>query len=115
MKARLPKGYSQGPNNFEQMAKQVQQLQEEMQEATEKLEDKEYSATSGNDTVEAVVSGKLELIELKVKDELLNNEDHDMILDFITIAVNEAIKKAKDEKEETLSNISGGIEIPGMF
>ena len=118
MKARIPQNFqgSQGaPSNMQQLARQAQKMQEEMEVATTELETKEYSATAGGGTVTAVITGKLEVVKIDIKPEVIDPEDPEMLSDLIMAAVNEAIRSATEEKESVMSKISGGINIPGLF
>ncbi|MDR1466820.1 MAG: YbaB/EbfC family nucleoid-associated protein [Oscillospiraceae bacterium] len=116
MKARLPKKYSSGnSNNIEAIAKKAQELQEKMQKASDALEEREYSSTSGGGAVEAVVSGKLEVKKIILKDQVVDKDDKDMLADLVVAAVNEALRLAKEEKENTMNEISGGLNVPGGF
>ena len=67
--------------------------------------------------VTAIVNGKHELLELKLKPELLS-EEVDMAEDLILSAVNKAMRKADDESKQRLNSIAGpmmgGSKIPGM-
>ena len=115
MKARLPQGYGNGGGaNIEQLARQAQKMQEEMDTASQQLEAKEYTATAGG-AVTAVVTGKFEIKSLDIKKEVVDPEDVEMLSDMITAAVNEAIRKAREEKTETMDKISGGLNVPGLF
>ena len=115
MKARLPKGYGNGgASNLQQLARKAQKMQEEMDTASQQLEAKEYTATAGG-AVTAVVTGKFEIKSLDIKKEVVDPEDVEMLSDMITAAVNEAIRKAREEKTETMDKISGGLNVPGLF
>ncbi len=116
MKARLPKGYSNGGNtNIQQLARQAQKMQEEMDAASKELDEKEYSATSGGGAVKAVVMGSLEVKSIEISKDVVDPEDIDMLSDLIIAAVNEAIRNARDEKADTMDKISGGLNVPGLF
>ncbi len=116
MKARLPKGYSNGGNtNIQQLARQAQKMQEEMDAASKELDEKEYSATAGGGAVTAVVKGSLEIKSLEISKDVVDPEDIDMLSDLVIAAVNEAIRNARDEKAETMDKISGGLNVPGLF
>lgn len=117
MKARLPKGYSNsGANtNIQQLARQAQKMQEEMDEASKELDLKDYSATAGGGAVTATVKGSLEISSLEISKDVVDPEDIDMLSDLIIAAVNEAVRKARDEKAETMDKISGGLNVPGLF
>lgn len=116
MKARLPQGYGGGgAANIQQLARQAQKMQEEMEAVTEELEAREYSATSGGDAVKATVNGKMEVKSIEIKPEVIDPDDAEMLGDLVTAAVNEALRAATAEKEEKMSALSGGMNIPGMF
>ena len=117
MKARLPKGYSNGGNttNIQQLARQAQKMQGEMDAASKELEEKEYTATAGGGAVNAVVNGKLEIVSLDIKKDVVDPDDIDMLSDLIIASVNEAIRKARDEKAEVMDKISGGLNVPGLL
>ncbi len=116
MKARLPKNYSNsGAQNLQHIARQAQKMQEEMDSANKELEAKEYTAASGGGAVTATVSGKLEIVSLEIKKDVADPEDTEMLSDLIIASVNEAIRKAKQEKDEVMDKISGGLNVPGLF
>ena len=116
MKARLPKGMGNGgPNNLQQLAKQAQKVQEQMDVATQELDEKEYNATSGGNAVSVTVSGKMEVVSIEIKPEVVDPEDVEMLADLIMAATNEALRSASTDKEETMERISGKMNIPGLF
>lgn len=116
MKARLPQGYnSPGAANLQQLARQAQKMQEQMEAITAELEEKEYSATAGGDAVKATVTGKMEVKMVEIKPEVIDPDDAEMLGDLVTAAVNAALREAAAEKEEKVSAVSGGLNLPGMF
>lgn len=115
MKARLPKGYGGQTNNIQQLARQAQKLQEDMEVASNELAEKEYSATAGGGAVNVTVKGKMEITKIELSKDVIDPEDPEMLTDLIIAAANEALRAAAKEKEETMEEISGGLNIPGMF
>lgn len=116
MKARLPKGYGGGgAGNMQQLAKQAQKMQEAMEQANEELEAKEYSATSGGNAVKVVATGKMEIKSIEIDPEVIDPEDSEMLSDLIMAAVNESLRAATKDKEDTMGALSGGLNIPGLF
>lgn len=116
MKARLPEGYGKGgAANLQQIARQAQKLQEEMDNATTELEAKEYTATSGGNAVEVVVTGKMEVKSIAIKPEVVDPEDVEMLSDLILAATNEALRAAVTDKNERMESLSGGLNVPGIF
>ncbi len=115
MKARLPQGYgSGGGQNLQQLARQAQKMQDQMEAATEELNAKEYTASAGGGMVTVTVSGELEIKNLEINPEVVDPEDIEMLQDLVTAAVNEAIRNANTDKEETMNKISGGMNLGGL-
>ncbi len=117
MKARLPKGYSNGGGNtnIQQLARQAQKMQEEMDAASKELDEKEYSAAAGGGVVKATVKGSLEVQSIEISKDVVDPEDIETLSELVIAAVNEAIRQARDEKSETMDKISGGLNVPGLF
>ncbi len=78
------------------------------------LDERNFTATAGGGMVSVTVNGKHQVQELKINPEVIDPEDPEMLEDFITIAVNEAIANATKTSEEEMSAITGGLNIPGM-
>ncbi len=113
MKARIP-----GANNGQSQAamlKQVQKMQEDMANLQADLEQREYTAEAGGGIVEVALNGKHEMTKIKINMEEIDVDDIEMLEDFITIAVNGAVKKIAETQESEMSAITGGINIPGLF
>lgn len=113
MKARLPQGYG-GGQNLQALAKQAQKMQEDMAVASEELAKKEYESTVGGGAVKAVVSGEMEVKSLEISKDVVDPEDVEMLSDLVIAAVNEGLRAANADKEETMGKISGGMGLPDM-
>ena len=112
MKARLPQGYGGGPGNMQSMLRQAQKMQEDMAAAQAELEEKEYTATAGGGMVTATVDGKHLVRSLELNPEAVDPEDTEMLADMIMAAVNEAVRKAQADSEETMGKLTGGMNLP---
>ena len=112
MKARLPQGYGGGPGNMQSMLRQAQKMQEDMAAAQAELEEKEYTATAGGGMVTATVDGKHLIRSLELNPEAVDPEDTEMLSDMIMAAVNEAVRKAQADSEETMGKLTGGMNLP---
>ena len=72
-------------------------------------------ASSGGGMVNVVVSGKMELVELKIKPEAVDPEDVEMLEDMIKAALNEGLRKAQEMTSNEMGKLTGGLKIPGLF
>ena len=61
------------PGNMNNLMKQAQRMQRQMEEAQQKLETMESTATAGGGAVEVTVSGKKEVLKVKLAEELIKN------------------------------------------
>lgn len=104
-----------GMGNMNQMLKQAQKMQENMLKAKEELECQNVQASSGGGMVEVVISGKMELLELKINPEAVDPDDVEMLEDMIKIAVNQGLKNAQAMVEQGMSKATGGFNIPGLY
>ena len=97
------------------VVKQAQLMQERMEAVQSEIEQKSVEATAGGGVVTVVMSGKQEITSVKIKPEAVDPEDVETLEDLIMVAVNDAVKKADDMMAEGMSEITGGINIPGLF
>ena len=104
-----------GMGNMNSMIKKAQKMQEEMLKAQEELGEKIVEASVGGGAVSVKVNGKKELIELNISPDAVDPEDVEMLQDMIVSAVNEAMRKADEATASSLSSITGGMSIPGLF
>jgi hypothetical protein len=95
------------------MIKQAQKMQQDMLRMQQEVEEKTFSATAGGGMVEATVTGKRELTELKIDADavvdMTDPEDVEMLQDTIVAAVNEALRKAESEMSGTMAKLTGGM------
>ena len=77
------------------MIKQAQKMQQEMQRMQAELQEKEYTAQAGGGAVEAV-----------------DPEDMEMLQDMIVAAVNEALRAAESDAQNSMQQITGGLGLP---
>lgn len=113
MKVRLPG--SGGAGNMQQMLKQAQKMQQDMAALQEDIEQREFTAVSGGGAVSVTVDGKHTVKEIKIKPEIVDPDDVEMLEDLITVAVNEAIANAVKTSENEMGAITGGLNMPGLF
>ena len=115
MKANIPKGMGGGPGNMQAMLRQAQKMQEDMARVQAELEEQEYTAAAGGGAVSATVSGKHQLTALTIKPEVIDPDDAEMLADLVMAAVNEAQRQAAQDAESRMGQVTGGMNLPGMF
>ena len=97
------------PGNMNNLMKQAQRMQRQMEETTAALEEKEVTAAAGGGAVEVTVSGKKEVIKVKLASEAVDPDDIEMLEDLIMAAVNEALRKMEEMTQSEMAKITGGL------
>jgi hypothetical protein len=96
--------------------KQAREMQARMEEVQGRLAEMTVEASAGGGKVTAVVSGKQEVVEIRIAPEVVDPADVEMLQDLVTAAVNEALRKATELGRAELAKATGGLGgLPGMF
>ncbi len=96
------------------LMKQIQQMQSKLAEAQANLEDMHFDATSGGGAVSVTMNAKPALLRLEIKQEVVDPEDTEMLVDLIMAAMNEALEKVRNGQMQQLAGLAGGLNIPGL-
>jgi nucleoid-associated protein EbfC len=104
-----------GGLNMQSLMKQAQKMQEKMQKAQEEMKDKTIEATVGGGIVKVVFNGAQEMISIEINKEAVDPDDVETLQDLVLSAVNAGINKSKEMAQEEMGQITGGMNIPGMF
>ena len=81
------------PGNMNNLMKQAQRMQKQMEEKTKELEEKTWEASAGGGAVTVTVSGKKEILSVKISQEVVDPDDVEMLEDLIVAATNEALRQ----------------------
>ena len=103
------------PGNMNTLMKQAQKMQKQMEENQKALEEKEFTATAGGGAVEVTVSGKREIVKVKLSEEAVDPDDVEMLEDLIVAATNEALRQAEEAAASAMSALTGGLGGLGGF
>ena len=102
-------GFSGGMNM--NMVRQAQKMQQDMLKMQQEVEEQEFSATAGGGAVTAVVSGKRQLKSIVIDPDAVDPEDVEMLQDTVVAAVNEALRKAEAAMSDSMSKLTGGLNL----
>ena len=114
----MPKGFGGMPGgmNMNNLMKQAQKMQRQMEETRAELDEREFETTSGGGAVKVVITGKLELKEITIAQDVVDPDDVEMLQDLVLTAVNEAIRQANEAVNKEMGRLTGGMGLPGgMF
>jgi len=109
----LPKGLG-GLGDIGNMMKHALELKSNMERLKETLAAERIEGSSGGGMVTVLMSGRLEVLSVKIDPEIVNPEDPEMLETLVAAAMNEANRKAQEMVKEKMTELTGGIDIPGI-
>ena len=99
-----------GGMNINSLMKEAKKMQADMEKSQAELAVKEFEATAGGGAISVKVTGEKVLREIKLKPEIVDPDDIEMLEDLILTCTNEALRKVDSAQAENL----GKFNIPGL-
>lgn len=100
---------------MQNMLKKARKMQEDLQKKQEELKKQTVDVSVGG-AVSLTMNGEKQIVALKIAKDAIDPEDPEILEDLITTAVNEAGKKADEMVQKSMSEVTGGLGLPGgMF
>lgn len=100
-----------GMPNMQNLMRQAKKMQEELQQKQEEVSAKEIETSAGGGAVIVKATGDKVIKEIKIKREVVDPDDVEMLQDLVLTAVNEALSKADSMMQSEL----GSFNMPGLF
>lgn len=101
--------------DIQKLMRQAKEMQNSLAKIEEELNASEYTGNSGGaEGVFVTINGKNEVTEIRIADELMSVDNKEMLQDLLLLATNEAVEKARVEREEKIGSATGGFGLPGM-
>src|SRR5690625_151679 len=102
--------------NMGNMMKQMQQMQKKMMKAQDELMAMEFEASAGGGMVTVKANGSKEIIDVQIKEEVVDPDDVEMLQDLVLAATNEVLQQIESKTNETMGQFTKGLNMPpGMF
>ena len=102
--------------NLGEMAKLIQKakdIQNNMKKMKQERAESEYEASAPGGQVRAVVSGDFQLKAISIAPEAMN--DRELLEDQVLCAVRSALDNARNAAQARMAEVTGGLNIPGLF
>lgn len=99
-----------GGMNINNLMKEAKKMQADMEKSQAELASKEFDASAGGGAITVKVSGEKTIKEIKIKPDVVDPEDVEMLEDLILTCVNEALRKVDSAQADQL----GKYNIPGL-
>jgi DNA-binding YbaB/EbfC family protein len=103
-------GYMGGmPGNMNNLMKQAQRMQRQLEENKKKLEETDFTVTSGGGAVRLTVGGARIVKDLQIDPEAVDPDDVEMLQDMLVIAFNDAMKQIDEASEKLTGGMGMGL------
>jgi DNA-binding YbaB/EbfC family protein len=96
------------------LAARVRKMQDDMEKAQGELADEIVTGSAGGGMVEVDMDGHQTVQALRLKPEVVDPEDVEMLEDLLMAAINDAAEKVKSLTEERMGGLTDGLNIPGL-
>ena len=107
-----PMGGMGGGMNMNNLMKQAQKMQQQMEEAQAVLAEKNLEVTSGGGAIKIIITGTKEIKEIKLKPDVVDPDDVEMLEDLLLSAINEAFRQADELSNKEMGKFTGGMGLP---
>ncbi len=114
MRANIPKGMG-GGQNMQAVIRQAQKMREDMAAKQEELDAREYAIKAGGGVVTVRINGKKEILAIDIAPEVVDPDDIETLSDILVAGVNEAIKRVEETNAAEMEQITGSLDMPGLF
>ena len=94
--------------------KQAQKMQARMAVVQEELQNEVLEASAGGGMVKVTITGDLQIRSIVIDPTAVDPDDVEILQDMVTAAVNEAVRSAQDLAARRMSEVTGGMNLPGL-
>ena len=94
--------------------RELQKAQQRVMKMQEELEAKRFVGTSGGGAVTITMSGKFEILNVKIDPEAFSADEINELEIMVRSASKDAFDKATEAQQQLLSNAMGGMRMPGF-
>ena len=98
--------------DINKLMQQAQAMQKQIEDASNAINEMEFEADASNGLVKVTVNGNNEILSIDIDASILNPEDKEMIEDLIAIAINNAIRKVEEYKQERFGSMASAMGLP---
>ena len=100
-----------GGMNINNLMKEAKKMQADLEKSQAELALKEFESTAGGGAVSVKVTGEKIIKEIKLKPEVVDPDDVEMLEDLILTCINDALKKVDSAQAASM----GKYNIPGIM
>ena len=104
-----------GPGDLGNLLKQAQKMQREMDLAREEILEMTVEGSAGGGAARVEVDGEGTVKAVHLSQEAEAGGDTSALEDLVFAAIQDAQTRAEQKKRERLAQVTGGMDLPGLF
>jgi DNA-binding YbaB/EbfC family protein len=97
------------------LLKQAQEMQRQLDKLRAELAKTTVDGSSGGGAVRVTVTCDRHVQKISIADEVIASGDKSLVEDMVLGALRDAMQKAEQLSQETVTKVTGGMVPPGMF
>lgn len=101
--------------NMGNLMKQAQRMQADMARIQEELKEATVESSAGGGMVKVVMTGDQRVERISIDPAAVDSDDIGMLEDMIVAAINEASRQALELANRRMSEVTGGLNLPGLM
>ncbi len=94
--------------------KQAMEMKGRIEELKENLGAMHVETSVGGDMVTIVMNGNMEVVSLKIDPSIIDTEDPETLEGMVAAAVNASVSKVQEMVKDKMTELTGGVDIPGI-
>src|SRR5688500_17025719 len=94
------------------LMQQAQEMQGRLQQMQDSLEQQTVTGTAGGGMVTVEADGKGTVRRVRIDKSVVNPDDVEMLEDLVTVAVADAQRKAAEQAQAQMGQLTGGLDLP---
>ena len=101
--------------DMQQIMEQARLMQQQLEDAQNSMGEIELTATAGGGMVTVTGTADMKVTSITIDPEAVDPDDVSMLEDMVLMAVNSLLAQANEAANSQVANITGGLDIPGLF
>jgi len=93
---------------------QARTMQDRLQAMQEEVGARVVEGSAGGGMVRVEITGKLEVRRITIEENVYADHDREMLQDLVAAGVNDAVRKAQKMMADEMTQLTGGISLPGF-
>lgn len=101
--------------NFGSLVQQAQQMQRKVNKAKKEFNEMEFDFASQDNLINGIIKGDLEIIELHIDQSIFNDNSKEDMEALLIVTLNKKIKEIDTEREDTLNQLTNGVDVSAFL